>query len=59
MFENGLNLDKTDREYEKKVEQFGKVTIKDVENKSKMFGTTVNQVANVTSVRRQYWRKHK
>ena len=54
MYENGLNLDKTDREYEKKVEQFGKVTIKDVENKSKMFGTTVNQVANVTSVRRQY-----
>ena len=54
MFENELNLDKTDREYEKKVENFGKVTIKDVENKSKMFGTTVNQVANVMSVRKRY-----
>lgn len=54
MFENGLNLDKTDREYEKKVENFGKATIKDVENKSKMFGTTVNQVANVMSVRKRY-----
>ena len=58
MFENGLNLDKADREFEKKVENFGKATIKDVENKSKMFGTTVNQVANVMSVRKQYWWKY-
>lgn len=52
MFESEINLDKTDREYEKKIENFGKATIKDVENKSKMFGTTVNQVANVMSVRK-------
>ena len=52
MFTDELKIDKNDRDYEKKIESFGKATIKDVENKSKMFGTTVNQVANVMSVRK-------
>ena len=46
-----IGLEKADREYEKKIEGFAKATIDDVEIKSKMFGTTVNNIANVMNVR--------
>lgn len=49
-----LSLDKVDRDYEKKIEHFAKDTLEEVELKSKRFGTTVNNIANVTSVRKRY-----
>ena len=52
MFESGLNLDEIDREYEKKVEDFAKKLLEDVEAKSKRFGITVNQIADVMGVRK-------
>ena len=52
MFDGGTSLDDTDLTYEKKIENFAKDTIKDVENKSKMFGITVNQITNAMSVRK-------
>lgn len=47
-----LSLEKVDRDYEKKIEGFAKETIGEVEVKSKMFGTTVNNIANVMNVRK-------
>ena len=47
-----LSLEKADREYEKKIDSFAKETINEVELKSKMFGTTVNNIANVMNVRK-------
>lgn len=46
MLTNQLNLNPTDREYEKKVDNFAQTTIKQVESRSKIFGNTVNQIAN-------------
>lgn len=46
MYANESNSNKKDKEYEKTVNNFGKETIKKVENRSKMFGSTVNQVAS-------------
>lgn len=54
-----LGLEKVDREYEKKIEEFAKETINEVEIKSKMFGTTVNNIANVNSVRKCFRRKYR
>jgi len=47
-----IGLEKADREYEKRIENFARKTIDEVELKSKMFGTTVNNIANVMSVRK-------
>lgn len=46
MLTDELKLSDKEKEYKKKVDNFGKTTIKKVENTSKMFGSTVNQVAN-------------
>lgn len=46
MLVDELNLCSKDKEYKKLVDNFGNKTIKKVENTSKMFGNTVNQVAN-------------
>ncbi len=47
-----LNLDETDRNYKKKIENFDKNIIKEVESKSRLFGNAVNQMANVSSIRK-------
>ena len=47
-----LSLEKSDIEYEKKIEIFARETINEVEAKSKMFGTTINNIANVMNIRR-------
>ena len=47
-----LSLEKADREYEKKIENFAKETLEEVELKSKRFGNAVNNIANVESVRK-------
>ena len=52
MFDGELSLDDADSDYEKKIENFAKDTLKDVETKSKMFGITVNQVASAMSERK-------
>ncbi len=52
MFDNELGIDDADRDYEKKMENFAKGTLKEVEAKSKMFGMTVNQVAGAMSLRK-------
>lgn len=54
-----LGLEKRDREYEKKIEEFAKETINEVEIKSKMFGTTVNSIANVNNVRKRFRREYR
>lgn len=46
MLVDELNLCSKDKEYKKLVDNFGNKTVKKVENTSKMFGNTVNQVAN-------------
>ena len=42
-----------DIKYEKKVEKLAQNTLKEAENKSKMFGITVNQITNAMSIRKQ------
>ena len=44
-------LSDKDLEYEKEVDEYAKKLIKYVEDKSKMFGITVNQIANEISGR--------
>lgn len=46
MLTDELRLNEKDKEYKKKIDTFGKETIKKVEIKSKMFGSTVNQITN-------------
>ena len=52
MFEKRLSVDESDINYEKKVEDFAKELLKEIENYSKMFGITVNQIETVMSVRK-------
>ena len=52
MFNGELGVEDVDRDYEKKIENFAKDTLKEVEAKSKMFGITFNQVAGAMSVRK-------
>lgn len=41
-----------EKDYEKIIGEFAKDTLKEVEVKSQMFGITVNQIANVTNIRK-------
>ena len=58
MINDEISLDDTDKDFEKKVENYAKDTLKEVENKSKMFGITVNQITNAMNVRKWNWRKY-
>ena len=44
----------SNRDYEKKIENFAKATLKEVETKSKMLGITVKQVAGAMNTRKYY-----
>ena len=47
-----LSLDEANRDYENKINNYAKDTLQEVELKSKMFCTTVNNIAGVISVRK-------
>ncbi len=53
-----INLDKTEMEYEEKIKNYAVAMIKEIENRSKMFTITVNNVANILNVRKQHWRRY-
>ena len=46
-----FSLNKSDRELEKKATEFASDTIRDVEVKSKMLSSTMNQITNFSNMR--------
>ena len=48
-----VGLEPSDKDYENRINNYAKDTMQEVEQKSKMFCTTVNNIAGVMTVRQQ------
>ena len=54
MQNNDLIFEKSTQEMEKRVDNFAKETLNEVENSSRMLSTTMGQITNVTQIRKHY-----